>query len=121
MFYQFAQESEKLLKSIPIYGPDTLLNKYCIVTFDANHLSLVNSLVQDCFEGRKRRKSFEKDNFVVKQSHDITKIPSCQVILLFIEKNKDDRILEMPGSGGDDLKLLTVKSCRKMKCKVLFL
>lgn len=107
-------------KISPQKWDDLNTKKYCILTFDSTRTSLVDSLVQDCFEGRKREKNLQREVVVVNQRNDILTIPSCQVVLIFVEKNKDDVILESPGYARDDLKLLTVKSCRKTNGKYLY-
>lgn len=80
----------------------------------------VNKFTQDCYEGRKKEKNLRKIDVIIQEAKDVLKIPPARVCLIFIRKNEENLILETPGRSTTDLRLLVVKSCRKMIGNVLF-
>lgn len=69
--------------------------------------------MQDCFEGRKKEKNLKKKEIRIHEARDVLKLPTSKVMLVCIESNVNNTILETLGKDESDLRVLTVKSCRK--------
>lgn len=70
-------------------------------------------MLKSSVEG-KREKNLAETGYVIIDEKSVLNIPNVKVILVFIDKHHSDTILETPGEDVNDIKLLTVQSCRKM-------
>jgi hypothetical protein len=70
-------------------------------------------MLKSSVEG-KREKNLSETAYVITDEKSVLNIPNVKVILVFIDKHHSDEILETPGEDVNDIKLLTVQTCRKM-------
>lgn len=70
-------------------------------------------MLKSSVEG-KREKNMAETDYVITDENSVLNIPNVKVILVFIDKHHLDEILETPGEDVNDIKLLTVQTCRKM-------
>ncbi|CAG2240112.1 unnamed protein product [Mytilus edulis] len=112
------QESLRNVKQIKRRRPEELENKFCVVSFSPETHNKHRRITRPSVEGRLRIKKMDEADFVVTNDKSVMKIPHCKVILVFVDHNQKDVILETPGEDEEDIKLLTVKTCRKMGADV---
>ena len=107
------QESLTILEKVKRRNPLEAENKYCVISFNTENHDNHKKMLKSSVEG-KREKNLSETAYVITDEKSVLNIPNVKVILVFIDKHHSDEILETPGEDVNDIKLLTVQTCRKM-------